>query len=229
MGTSEEKATAAGYDRWAPFYDDQDPSTWLDEPFLLRHLQPHSGCRILDLGCGTGRYLRRLRASMCRIVGVDLSSKMLAQARQGTAHRTDVRLIQASVTFLPFHQDSFDRVISGLVIDHVPSPEHLFQEVARVLKAAGRAVVSAVHPDMQRITGCDIEIAADDQATIRIPGRLHEVEDLLTAARRAGLTVMAKEEPPVSPAMVERRPGWKRKLGCPALVLLALAKQEKPA
>ncbi|MBX3330680.1 MAG: hypothetical protein KF722_09790 [Nitrospira sp.] len=55
-----EKRTGAGYDCWTASYDDGDPSTWLDEPFLLDQLKPFPGCRILDLGCGTGRYLRRL-------------------------------------------------------------------------------------------------------------------------------------------------------------------------
>jgi ubiquinone/menaquinone biosynthesis C-methylase UbiE len=81
MGTSdEERATASGYDEWAPSYDDRDPSTWLDEPFLLEHLKPFSNCRVLDMGCGTGRYLRRLPPSAYRITGVDLSKNMLARA-----------------------------------------------------------------------------------------------------------------------------------------------------
>ena len=227
MGTSEhEKATAQGYDRWAASYDDQDPSTWLDEPFLLQHLQAYPGCRILDLGCGTGRYLRLLAESTSWIVGVDLSCNMLARARARIADRTDIRLVQASVTSLPFVQGCFDRVVSGLVIDHVASAAQLFTGIASVLAPQGRAVIAAVHPDMQRMTGSDIEIAASDQDAIRIPGCLHEVEDLLTAARHAGLMLIVKDEPSITPAMVEHRPQWRRKLGCPALVLLMLAKKK---
>jgi SAM-dependent methyltransferase len=59
-----------GYDRWAPRYDDRDPSTSQDESFLLEQLKPFPGCRILDLGCGTGRYLRRLMPGWYRVTAV---------------------------------------------------------------------------------------------------------------------------------------------------------------
>ena len=224
MERKDEQATAEGYDRWAASYDDRDPSTWLDEPFLLTHLRPFPQCRILDLGCGTGRYLRRLTASAYRITGVDLSRNMLARAREQIADRTDLRLVQASASSLPFRHESFDRVMSGLILDHVASPERLFDVVSAVLRTSGKAVMAAVHPEMQRITGSDIEVSRDDQLHIR--GHVHEVEELLAAARKAGLTVTAMEEPPVTAAMLEHYPGWKRKIGRPALLLLALAKHD---
>ena len=225
METPQEKATAEGYDRWAAFYDDSDPSTSLDEPFLLRHLRPFPRCRILDLGCGTGRYLRRLTDSAYRIIGVDLSRNMLARARHQIADGTDLRLVQASATCLPFRPESFDRVMSGLVVDHVASAERLFDDIATVLGRGGNAVMAAVHPEMQRITGSDIEISREDR--LRIPGQVHEVADLLAAIRKAGLTVTAMEEPHVTAAMLEHRPEWKRKIGRPALLLLALAKLDR--
>ena len=226
METREEKATAEGYDRWAFSYDDKDPSTWLDEPFLLTHLRPFPGCRILDLGCGTGRYLRRLTHSAYRITGVDLSRNMLDRARAQIAGRTDLSLVQASAIRIPFHPGSFDRVMSGLVIDHVASPGRLFDEIAAVLRRDGIAVMAAVHPEMQRITGSDIEISADNE-TLRIPGHAHDIENLLSAVRHAGLTVTAVEQPLVTAQMLEERPEWKRKVGAPALLLLALAKQDR--
>ena len=225
METPQEKATAEGYDRWAAFYDDSDPSTSLDEPFLLRHLRPFPRCRILDLGCGTGRYLRRLTGSEYRIIGVDLSRNMLARARYQIPGGTNLRLVQASATCLPFRPESFDRVMSGLVVDHVASAERLFDDIAAVLGRGGNAVMAAVHPEMQRITGSDIEISMEDR--LRIPGHVHEVADLLAAIRKAGLTVTAMEEPHVTAAMLEHRPEWKRKIGRPALLLLALAKLDR--
>jgi ubiquinone/menaquinone biosynthesis C-methylase UbiE len=227
MGTWEdERATAAGYDRWAAVYDDRDPSTWLDEPFLLEKLHPFPGCRILDMGCGTGRYLRHLTPFEYRIIGVDLSRGMLDRARQSIAKRTDITLLQGSVTRLPFRRCSFDRIMSGLVIDHIELIEQFFHQMASVLTTHGLAVVAAVHPDMQRMTGADIDIRGAEEV-VRVPGHIHEVSDLLTAAREAHMTVIAMDEPLVTPPMAERCPAWNRKVGRPALLLLALAKNDQ--
>ena len=220
----EERATKAGYDCWAASYDDKDPSTWLDEPFLLKHLHPFPGCRILDVGCGTGRYLRQLTPFRYRIIGLDLSRKMLARAKQYLGPRTDICLVQASAGTLPFKPFTFDRIMSGLVIDHMASAEQWFREISSMLTMGGQAVVAAVHPDMQRLTGWDIEIQSGKDEAIHIPGHIHEVEHLLTAARDAGLTVVAMEEPRVTAAMLEHRPTWSSKIGRSALLLLALTK-----
>jgi ubiquinone/menaquinone biosynthesis C-methylase UbiE len=227
MATADrENATKAGYDRWAASYDDHDPSTWLDEPFLLEQLHTFPGCRILDVGSGTGRYLRRLTPSRYRIVGVDLSRHMLARASQHLGRRADVLLVQASAASLPFLPKSFDRIMSGLLVDHLESPRQFFMEVSAMLAPEGRAVVAAVHPDMQRMTGTDIHIEGPGDDAIHIPGYLHEVEHLAAAAREAGMKVVAIEEPRVTTAMLERRPNWSNKIGRSALLLLALTKAE---
>lgn len=222
----DEQATKEGYDRWAPSYDDRDPSTWLDEPFLLTHLQPFSGCRILDVGCGTGRYIRQLTPSAYRIIAIDLSRNMLARTRQQTGGRTDVCLVQASGSLLPFQPGSFDRLMSGLVIDHMASVQGLISEMSAVLTIQGRAVLTAIHPEMQRLTGRDIDIRSRDTEAIHIPGHIHEVDQLLAAARDAAMTVVAMDEPLVTTAMVEQCPRWKNKIGRPALLLLALEKRD---
>lgn len=225
MDASEnERATASGYDRWAASYDDKDPSTWLDEPFLLQHLLPFPGCRILDVGSGTGRYLRRLSPSPYCIVGIDLSINMLTRAKQHLGRRPDVFLVQASAASLPFMPCSFDRIMSGLLVDHVGCPEQFFREVSSLLVPDGRAVVVSVHPDMQRLTGSDIRVQCGGNEAIDIPGHLHEVEHLLAAAREARLDVVAVDEPRVTTAMVKHRPMWSNKIGRSALLLLALTK-----
>ncbi len=49
---------------------------------------------------------------------------------------------------LPFENGAFDRVVSGLVLEHIEDLANFFAEINRVLKANGRAVLSAMHPAM---------------------------------------------------------------------------------
>ncbi len=77
---SEMVPVQTAYDQWADEYDDADPTTALDEPFIMSMLEPFDGCRILDLGCGTGRYVRQIAGPNIELIGVDLSRAMLARA-----------------------------------------------------------------------------------------------------------------------------------------------------
>ncbi len=227
MSSEEERSTAGflppqpAYDEWAEHYDEEDPSTLLDQPFLLSVIQPFEGCRILDLGCGTGRYLR-LVGHGSYAVGVDLSRGMLARARRQTSATIAARWVQASVECLPFHARSFDRVVSGLVLDHVHDLRRFFGGIAETLKPGGRAIVTAVHPDMQRLTGPTVKFTAAGRE-FHTQGTIHEIRDILAAVAQAHLSVEQLREPPVDQQLVARRETWKNRLGCPALLLLVLA------
>jgi SAM-dependent methyltransferase len=86
--------------------------------------------RVLDLGCGTGHSYELLAPR--ETVGVDVSPEALSgQARE--THVADMRK-------LPFAPDSFASVVAVQSIEHVPDPERMLAEVARVLAPVGRAV-----------------------------------------------------------------------------------------
>lgn len=209
----------AAYDQWADTYDDADPTTLLDEPFLLLAVQPFSGCRILDLGCGTGRYLRLVTQPGVSIVGMDLSRGMLARARRTVIPTGPVAWVQASLEQFPFPNGTFDRVISGLVLDHVNDIDAYFRRVAAVLQPGGRLVLSAVHPEMQRQTGPAVRFTVQGHE-YQTRGAVHEVQTIAAAAQGAGLIIEKLLEPSVDQELVARCPSWSDRLGCPALVLL---------
>jgi malonyl-CoA O-methyltransferase len=218
MGGTESRvrATRAGYDRWAGTYDDADPSTQLDEPLVLAWLAPLDGVRVLDVGCGTGRYARRLIERGARLAGVDLSAGMLRRCVRETPAG---KFVQARADRLPFFEASFERVASGLVLDHLETLDEFFAEIFRVLKPDGRAAVAAIHPEIQRLTGEAVQYEAGRDA---IPGFVHEVSAMRNAARGAGFDVHGVLEPVITAAMLEQCPQWRERLGLRGCVVLQL-------
>ena len=106
-------------------------------PTFNRHVAAYKLCapllpagRALDLGCGVGHSFRELAPR--ETVGVDLD----ASALQGQERETHV----ADMRSLPFDARSFASVISVQSLEHVPDPEAVLAEAARVLMPEGRAV-----------------------------------------------------------------------------------------
>jgi ubiquinone/menaquinone biosynthesis C-methylase UbiE len=98
------------------------------------------GRRVLDVGCGTGRFALALAERGSRVWGVDPSEEMLAQAR--SASRGNVAFKRAPAEALPFKNGWFDRAVFRLVVHLVERPK-AFRESARVLGEGGRIVVAS--------------------------------------------------------------------------------------
>jgi ubiquinone/menaquinone biosynthesis C-methylase UbiE len=96
------------------------------------------GVRLLDLGCGTGLFVRRYIASGGVVVGLDISRGMIekAQARCRTSQFT-----LGNAEFLPFRENSFDAVSSLLAFSYLKKPEMMLDEVQRVLRPGGTVSV----------------------------------------------------------------------------------------
>jgi SAM-dependent methyltransferase len=96
--------------------------------------------RVLEVGCGTGVYARRVRELGWTPVGIDLSSGMLRHA----AARLSVA--QADATRLPIRDGSVDAVITVMVHTDLPDYRPVLEEIWRVLTPGGRFVHIGVHP-----------------------------------------------------------------------------------
>lgn len=98
------------------------------------------GLNVLDVGCGTGDFVRLLApiVSPGTAVGVDLSETMIAEARQRSAENVDnLSFRVGSVLDLPFSAASFDRVLATQLLLHVPDPLKALVEIKRVLAPSG--------------------------------------------------------------------------------------------
>jgi ubiquinone/menaquinone biosynthesis C-methylase UbiE len=116
---------------------------WLET--VSRHVQgPVS--RILDLGCGTGRYSSALaRYFDADVEAVDPSEKMLEQALKKPHAR--VRFRKASGEELPLEDESVDLVFMSMVFHHLDSPESVARECRRVLRTNGSVCLRAATSD----------------------------------------------------------------------------------
>lgn len=98
--------------------------------------------RLLDVGCGTGVLLERVRAEWptARAVGVDLSFGMLGRARERGIEA--VSLVRGDVGALPFSASCFDVVVSNSALHYWPDASAALREVTRVLRPGGRLVIT---------------------------------------------------------------------------------------
>jgi SAM-dependent methyltransferase len=101
--------------------------------------------RILDAGCGNGRYthfLLRRADPDARITGFDYSQKMLERARKRL--RSDrATHTAADLTRLPYADAAFDAIVCGWVLEHLPDPKPGLAELARVLEPGGKLLLLA--------------------------------------------------------------------------------------
>lgn len=107
---------------------------------LVTKLEIGEGQVCLDLGCGTGvlfDILRRRVGPGGSVTGVDFSFKMAQRAHRNFPF-TNVNVVDADVTNLPFRDSQFDFAISFSAFDHFADKEKALAEVRRVLKDAAR-------------------------------------------------------------------------------------------
>jgi ubiquinone/menaquinone biosynthesis C-methylase UbiE len=99
------------------------------------------GRDVLEVGCGTGLVLLRIREFARLARGVDLSPGMLSKAK---ARGLDVQL--GSATELPFEANQFDVTCSFKVLAHVPEIENALAEMARVTRPGGMLLAEFYNP-----------------------------------------------------------------------------------
>jgi SAM-dependent methyltransferase len=132
-------------DVWAELPEDPEPWAWeRRRALLLGEARP--GERVLDLGCGAGRFVAALRQAGADAVGVELADAALERARRNVPG-ADLR---AMTDAIPLEDASVDLVWCSEVLEHVPDTAGLLSEVRRVLKTGGRLLATTPSHDLPR-------------------------------------------------------------------------------
>lgn len=100
---------------------------------------PVAGLRLLEVGSGGGHVLRMFRDAS--LTAVDVSGKFLDTAR-ANLKGYDCQFIKGEIDKLGLPAASFDRIVCTEVLEHIPDPQPVIREIARLLKPTGRAVIT---------------------------------------------------------------------------------------
>ena len=211
------------------------------DPPVLELCGNVAGKTVVDLGCGEGRFSRKLAdRGVARVLGLDRSPKMIKAASDLAGEREEY--LVADVEELSFLDDaSFDLAVSYLNQCDLPDFESNTREVFRILKPGGRFVVANLHP-MRSATGlwCKDENGNKLHAIldgyfdeterhwtiidVRVTNFHRSLETYLNGFLNAGFALEKLLEPSATEEEVERFPDLDDELRVPNFIVFGLRK-----
>lgn len=183
-----------GYRLWSRVYDSQpNPLLALEERFLGTLLPPISGLDVVDLGCGTGRWLARFVSRDPKsLVGVDFSAEMLEQAERKLGGAA--RLLVGDCENVPLFSACADLIVCSFVGSYIQNLGNFTEQIRRMLRPGGSVFFTDLHPATVAKCGWrrgfSIDGAHVDIATCPRP-----IEETLLSFEGAGLRAVALLEP----------------------------------
>ena len=151
--------------------------------FFDRYVTPPA--RILDAGCGVGRYTIPLAMREYDVTGVDISLFAITELDNVRLRRNmQMGLAAADIFHLPFRDNSFDAVVAFGVLQHLLEDERstVLPEFARVLMPGGTLVIEVLGMEDMRIGGREVETATFLRSTGSVYHyfNLDEIKDLFS-------------------------------------------------
>lgn len=125
---------------------------WFDQPWgryaftveraaILDAVGPLAGRRVLDVGCGTGRFTQVLEQAGAHVTGLDVDAGMLRPAHE----RVEGGLVAGDARRLPVATNSTDVTVAITLLEFVDEPQTVVDELVRVTRPGGRVLVAALN------------------------------------------------------------------------------------
>lgn len=139
-------------DRWAGD-NPKHLSDWIARPVVLERIKElGSGKKVLDIGCGTGYFSRKMVPFVDKVIGFEKSSQMLEIAKKQEAEKPlGVIYLEGDMTKMDFLEaESVDLCVLNFVLPYIHPDEYekVFGGISRVLKPGGRFLITQGHPCM---------------------------------------------------------------------------------
>jgi malonyl-CoA O-methyltransferase len=211
----------AGYALWAAHYPPlaHNPFMLAEERAMLALLpQALTGMRVLDVGCGSGRYLLHARCRGGEPVGVDRSLEMLNLARA-----RGLVVMQGSVTDVPVIDGWADVLVCALTLGHIADIRSGMVELARVLKPSGTLLCSDFHPSGAALGWKRTFVHDEQRYAVRYS--THHYADWHVASKAAGLCIEEVIEPRLNRADIPAGQHFdERALQVPVAIVFRMSK-----
>jgi cytosine/adenosine deaminase-related metal-dependent hydrolase/ubiquinone/menaquinone biosynthesis C-methylase UbiE len=185
---------AEGYRLWAQTYDrEANPMLSLEKRVLQPLLPGVVGADVVDLGCGTGRWLEALRElGAGSLLGLDFSAEMIEVAKSKLGGRG--RLMQANCADAPLAAESADLVLCNFVLSYVEDADRFLAKVRQMLRPGGSLFLTDIHPGTASALNWRRGVGTGDGfQEIRTYRR--SIEEVIASCARAGLELCVRLEP----------------------------------
>jgi ubiquinone/menaquinone biosynthesis C-methylase UbiE len=185
----------ADYSKIAAFYDkgralsEQIIDLWLNA--ISRLSKAHEGSRLLDLGCGTGRFAIPLAAKLrVKVTGADFSQEMLEKAKEKDTAKL-VKWDKQDAQNLTYPDNSFDVVFMSHLLHHCDNPDKVIRDCWRVLSKHGLILVR--HGAIEQIRN-DPEHTFFPEALTVDKARIFSLRQMEGCLKEAGFSNIVSEE-----------------------------------
>jgi cytosine/adenosine deaminase-related metal-dependent hydrolase/SAM-dependent methyltransferase len=185
---------AEGYRLWAGSYDrDANPMLSLEQSMLALLLPPVADRDVVDLGCGTGRWLHVLKSAGARsLLGIDPSPEMLSLAKAKLSGAA--RLLCTDYSTAEISGASADLILCNFVLSYIAESQPFLEFVRNTLRPGGSLLLTDVHPETAATLNWRRGVRLENEfREIRTFHR--SIVDIIAQCREVGLALRLHLEP----------------------------------
>lgn len=179
-----------GYRLWAESYDAAPNALIaLETRTMRRILGPVRPTRVIDVACGTGRWMLPLQQLGASVFGVDACDAMLSEAAKHSSLRG--RLLLGDAAYLPFADGAADLVLCSLALGYFGDFQRSIRELTRICAPGGQVAICDLHPE--GLAAGWTRSFTREGLKYEIDHHVYQCEQIECAAREAGLRLVTRE------------------------------------